>query len=176
MDTINLKNKIADQFAYSQLSKLEELSKPLISFGITHFSYNKFVGKDRFMILSPFLPWIRKNFGYSLDQKYIVQSMLNYIHRHKEILIWQVSASDNPLVEGLRVFNLNHGISFSRKKEDDVYEVFHFTTPNDNKQIIDFYLKNFSALDVFSDYFVDKMSDIIDHQLPGKLIQIGKEI
>jgi len=46
----------------------------------------------------------------------------------------------------------------------------------DNKQIIDFYLKNFSALDVFSDYFVDKMSDIIDHQLPGKLIQIGKEI
>ena len=161
MDKIDLNNRIADQFSYAQLPKLEKLIKPLNSFGITHFTYKKFVGEDKFMVLSPYLPWIRNNFGYSLDQEFIVQSMLNCIRQQRNLLPWQVSASPKPLVEGLRVLNLNHGISFSRKKEDNVYEVFHFATANDNVRILGFYLKNFSTLKVFSDYFVDKMSDII---------------
>jgi len=101
-----------------------------------------------------------------------VQSWLDHINSHKEIFLWQVFTAYSPLIQGLRVFNLNHGISLLRKKEDDVYQVFHFATTNDNEQILDFYLKNISFLNVFADYFVDKISDIIDHQTPGKLIQL----
>ena len=41
-----------------------------------------------------------------------------------------------------------------------------------NAAIVDFYLNNLSILDVFSDYFINEMSDIIDHQSLGNLTQI----
>jgi hypothetical protein len=172
MDTIYSKNRIADQFAYSQIPVLEEVVKPLKKFGISHFSYTKFVGEDKYMLLSPYLPWIRENYGYSLDEKYLVKTWLNHFRNSKKILLWQVLTAYNPYVQGLRVYNLNHGLSFFRMTEEDVYEVFHFATTNENEQILDFYLKNMSLLNVFVDYFLDKMSDILDHKIPGKLFQL----
>ena len=71
MITLETKNKIADQFAHSQLSKLEEISEPLKPFGITHFSYNKFVGKDKAMILSPQMPKFREQFGQTIFIAYV---------------------------------------------------------------------------------------------------------
>lgn len=171
MVTLETKNKIADQFAYSQLSKLKEISEPLGPFGITHFSYNKFVGQNKAMLLYPEMPMFRERFGCSLDL-YITQPQLDQIYQHKEFLFWQGYDPDNPVLETLRGYNVNHGITLYRKVENDIYESFHFATTNDNDQIKNYYLGNLSLLNLFADYFVDRMSDIIDHQDPGKLIQL----
>ncbi len=166
------KNKIADEFAHSHIPKLKEISKPLKPFGITYFSYSKLVDKDKFMVLCPHMAKIREKFGYSLDREHIVQPQLGQIQQHKEIALWQIFVPENPIVKEFRDFNINHGISLFRKREGNIYESFHFATTNDNEQILDVYFNNLSILNIFSDYFVNKMSDIIDHQIPGKLIQI----
>ena len=171
MMTLETKNKTADQFAYSHISKLKEISEPLRPFGITYFCYNKFVGKDKTMILCPRLPKFREQFGYSLDRE-VVEPQLDQIHQHKEFLFWQHYDPGNPVLEHLREDNINHGLTLFRKLEEDIYESFHFATTNDNEQIQNYYFSNLSLLNLFSDYFVDRMSDIIDHQAPGKLIQI----
>lgn len=165
------KNKIADEFAHSHIPKLKEISEPLKPFGITHFSYNKFVGKNQSIILCPQMPKLREQFGYSLD-RHIVQPQLDQIHQHKEFLFWQGYDPDNPVLETLREYNVNHGFTLFRKVEKDIFESFHFATTNDNEQIQNFYFGNLSLLNLFADYFVDRMSDIIDHQAPGKLIQL----
>jgi hypothetical protein len=171
MITLETKNKTADQFAYSHISKLKELSEPLRPFGITHFSYNKFVGKNKAIILCPQMPKFREQFGCALDVD-ITQPQLDQIHQHKEFLYWQNYGSDNPVLESLRECNVNHGFTLFRKVEEDVYESFHFATTNENEKIRGYYFNNLSILNLFADYFVNKMSDIIDHQDPGKLIQI----
>ena len=172
MMTLETKNKIADQFVYSHLPMLEEISAPLRSFGITHFSYNKFIGKDKIILLCPQIISLRERFGHSLDQDYIVQPQLDLIHQNTKFLLWQNFPPHNPILETLQEFNINHGITLFRKIEEDICESFHFATTNDNEQIVDFYLNNLSILDVFSDYFINEMSDIIDHQSLGKLTQI----
>ncbi|MGV8947923.1 MAG: hypothetical protein ACOH2E_00920 [Candidatus Paracaedibacter sp.] len=176
MITLDTKNKIADQFVYSHLSKLEEITKPLKSFGITHFSYNKFIGKDKFILLCPQILTLRERFGHSLDRDYIVHPQLDLIRQNTKFLLWQNFPPDNPILETLQEFNINHGITLFRKTEEDICESFHFATTNDNELISDCYLNNLSILDVFSDYFVNEMSDIINHQSPGKLTQIKNSL
>jgi hypothetical protein len=120
---------------------MKEISEPLRPFGITHFSYNKFVGKNKAIILCPHMPKFREQFGYALDLD-ITQPQLDQIHQHKEFLFWQNYGSDNPVLETLREYNVNHGLTLFRKVEEDIYESFHFATTNDNEQIKDYYFNN----------------------------------
>lgn len=173
MTALDTKNRSADQFIDSQIPILKEICEPLNALSITHFSYNKFIGKDKALILCPQMAKFREQFGHSLDI-HIVQPQLDQIHQHREFLFWQNFGADNPVLETLREYNINHGFTLFRKVEKDVYESFHFATTNDNEQIKYYYFKNMSLLNVFSDYFIDKMGDIIDHQIPGKLLQIEK--
>jgi|GEM_PF-3051178 len=172
MTTLEASNKSANQFIDSHISIMKEICEPLKALNITHFSYNKFVGKDRALILCPQMTRFREQFGHSLDID-IVQPQLDQIHHQREFLFWQNFGVDNPVLETLREYNINHGFTLFRKVEKDIHESFHFATTNDNEQIKNYYFKNMSLLNVFSDYFTDKMADIIDHQIPGKLLQIG---
>ena len=135
MMTLETKNKTADQFVYSHLPMLEEISAPLRSFGITHFSYNKFIGKDKIILLCPQIISLRERFGHSLDQDYIVQPQLDLIHQNTKFLLWQNFPPHNPILETLQEFNINHGITLFRKIEEDICESFHFATTNDNEQM-----------------------------------------
>lgn len=171
MTTLDTKNESADQFIDSQVPILKEFCEPLRPHGITHFSYNKFVGKDKAIILCPQMTRFREQFGHTLDLD-IVQPQLDQIHQQKEFLFWQYYASDNPVLETLRAYNVNHGFTLFRTVDEDIYESFHFATTNDNEQIRGYYFKNLPLLNIFADYFADKMSDTIDHQIPGKLLQL----
>lgn len=164
-------NKSADQFIDSHIPIIKEMCEPLKALNITHFSYNKFVGKDRALILCPQMTRFREQFGHSLDID-IVQPQLDQIYHQRTFSFWQNFGVDNPVLGTLREYNINHGFTLFRKVEKDIHESFHFATTNDNEQIKNYYFKNMSLLNVFSDYFIDKMSDIIDHRIPGKLLQI----
>ena len=56
----------------------------------------------------------------------------------------------------------------------NVHEIFHFAGDKNNEQILDFYLNNLPFLKSFTANFRDKMSDFIDHRIPGRLIQLEK--
>jgi hypothetical protein len=171
MATLDAKNKSADEFIDSHIPIMKEICEPLNALNITHFSYNKFVGKEKALILCPQMSKFRERFGYSLDID-IVQPQLDQIYQQKEFLFWQNFGPGNPVLEALREYDVNHGFTLFRTVEKDIYESFHFATTNDNEQIKNYYFKNLSFLYIFSDYFIDKMSDIIDHQIPGKLLHI----
>jgi hypothetical protein len=171
MTTLDKINESANQFIDSQIHILREIAEPLRGLKITHFSYNKFIGKDKALILCPQMARFREQFGHTLDF-YIVQPQLDQIHQQKECLFWQGYSPDNPVLETLRGYDINHGFTLFRTVEKDIYESFHFATTNDNEQIQNYYFKNKALLNVFSDYFIDKMGDIIDHRTPGKLLQI----
>ncbi|MBM3468315.1 MAG: hypothetical protein FJX71_02640 [Alphaproteobacteria bacterium] len=164
-------NSIADQFAHAQISKLKEISERLSRFGITHFSYNKFIGCDKAIILCPQMPKFREQFGYSLDLS-ITQPQLDQILQRKNFLFWQNYGPGNPVLETLREYNVNHGLTLFRQVEKDIYESYHFATTNDNELIKEYYFNNLSFLNAFADYFADKVYDIIDHRDPGKITQI----
>lgn len=174
---MNLSNHVADQYCYAKLPIINELIDYLKPLGITHFAYTKFIDGDKCLLLCNCIPWVREKFGYSLDVNYIALPVLRDLQHNQEFSFWQSTyAYDNPVISGLRDYDVNHGIMFFRKPEKNIRECFHFATTNDNHLIYDFYLNNLDLLKGIVDCFMKKISDLIDHRKPGRLIKLEKTI
>lgn len=165
-------NRQADAFSQAQVPMMVELIELLKPFGITHFAYNKMVGRDQFMVLCPCYKWFRDLFSYSADS-FIVEPQLSSLDRKNQAALWQTMyPSDSSVREAFQYYNINHGITLFRDHINGVSESFHFATTNENEQILDFYLNNMDILSCFVQFFQKKMSDTIDHGIPGKLIRL----
>lgn len=174
---MTLTNHVADQYCFSQLPIINDLTEYLKPIGITHFAYTKFIDGDKCLLLCNCIPWVREKFGYSLDTQFIALPVLGDLHHNQEFSLWHSTYDyNNPVISGLRDNNVNHGIMFIRKPEKNIRECIHFATTNDNTRIYDFYLNNLDLLRDLSDYMMKKISDMIDHKVPGRLVKLENPI
>lgn len=169
IDALNFE---ADQFNTSQRPALLEMIEQLKPYGITHFAYNKFVGKDRYIALCPHNHNFRQWFGHSFDHD-MAESQLNAAHHGKKASLWY-NCNGTITQDYLTSANTNHGITIFRKTDDSIYEGFNFASTNDRKNIVDFYINNMDLLNHFADYFVTRMGTVLDHTIPGKLVHLKK--
>lgn len=168
-------NHQADEYLYAQIERLEEIRSYLNPFGIIQCSYNKIVGNNKYMAIYPQFPTVRKKYGYGLDFDHLIFPQLKMLETTQELSLWQCFTPDNQVVNELRNHGIGQGITLFIRGQDDVHETFHFAAALDNTKILDFYLNNVNILKSFSRLFLEKMGDLLDHRVPGRLIQAKQD-
>lgn len=168
------KNEEALAYYYAQIPKVMSLIDCLKSVGITHFGYDKFVGNDKYMAIYPEQPVMREKHGFTLDFDYFVQPQLDLFQEKNDFSLWQCKFDSNQFVDELKNFDIGNGIVFLNQPAENVFETYHFAGSNDNSELLNFYVNNLDFIKSFAQHFSEKMGDLLDHTVPGRLIHLDK--
>lgn len=169
-------NREADAFSQGKVAAAFDMVERIKPFGLTYFLYNRLVDDDKYLAISIQNDWFRQNFGYSHDRQIFDTQMETIRSKEPEdkYALWQFSFSKDPLMEALRLIDINHGITLYR--DQGAYkESFHFASTNENHQILNFYLNNLDILDALADDFVDGMGTVLDHQTTARYVHVEKK-
>lgn len=117
---------------YSDNSKIKLTSRP---------EWIKYYYQHKFYLLGEYeVPFTEQQTGYKLTLSMRGTEIFSAAREH---------------------FNIDYGIVFAEKHNDEYYELFWFGTECGNQSVLNFYLSNIDLLQRFNLYFKEKMTSLI---------------
>ena len=160
------KAKESLEYNKKNIVPFSDVCLPLLqNFPIKTVGYRRFFNDGRYLALSNHLGWQEYYFSQVNDpNQSFGKSIQEACPQNFTYLLWP-QLPNEPIFQALYEYDIWHGLSVYRKKEDFV-ECFAFATTRDIPAAIDFYnKKNLEFLKKFIEYFLVQTHDII-HKCP----------
>lgn len=155
-----------DHFFLKSAPEMREISKPLLSLGITYFSYGRHYNNGGRLWLCNTPENVESYYRRGLYR--FGNSESHPKNYHSQVVLW--STLPNQLVfNNARQFGIDHGI-FIIEPQQDYCEFLAFGTTPNNHRIINTYLTNIDYLKKFGDFFKDNGQSLIKHGEINKVI------
>lgn len=151
----------------SATSAMREIAKPLLSLGITYFTYTKCEadGARTYLGTHPELMKL-----YLEKQYYLIGNIEAPPTKYRnQILFWNTLPKQHLYDELPRAHGIDHGI-FLVNQEDDYCEFYGFAAPKGMDRVMNAYINNVDNLNNFVHYFKARAKSIIRQANACKLI------
>lgn len=154
-----------DHIFLTSAPEIRELAKPLLSLGITYFSYG-YHHHDGGRVWLCNAPENVEN--YYLEKKYLIGNTESHPRNYSAQTVLWSTLPNQKVFEFAREFGIAHGIFIIEPKKN-FCEFFAFATTPDNHHIINTYLTNMDYLKRFGEFFKEKAHTIIREADQNKL-------
>lgn len=146
---------------------MQQLSQPLLPYGITTFTYSRIFKDGKRIYLCNNLEWLKHYICNNYFDE--INHLEHYIPAENiKVSTWDGFKMDRVFSALYHQFNLWNGFTIYEKHEDYI-DYFDFASHKNNYQVNSFYLNNFVLLEMFVHYFKAKIFYSIDsiekHQL-----------
>lgn len=150
---------IIDKHPFLAMAKdIDDICKPLRQFGIHLYSYRKTFKDGSRINVSNNANWLEDYFQYELYKSSLFESDIDCYS--SGFSVWPKESSLPVFEHGRTYYSSDNGITLILK-DKDYCEFFIFGADQHNKQMINFYINNLELIRSFTEYFIERSSDLM---------------
>lgn len=154
-----------DHLFLTSAPEMKELTKPLLSFGITYFGYSRYYSNGGRLWLCNSPETLE---SYYTNKLYLIGNTESHPTNYQsQTVIWSTLPNQSVFHDSKQL-GVDHGM-FIIEPQVDSCEFFGFATTRENHRIINTYLTHMDTLKKFTNYFKEKAQRIIKQGEQSKL-------
>lgn len=155
-----INTKLEQHVFTTEHTSVQQICAPLSEIGINGFIFMRQFPDGKFVDLATQMEWGEFFLEKFLAGEYTKDTVANHMFMRSDVNLWVSNPNNEIWIEGQQLFGFGNGVSIANHHQD-YSDVFCFYSDADDYQINETYLRNFSQLKLFADYFVDRAQKLI---------------